>query len=59
MKKMNFTQMESLLGGLCIDRPDPGQETSGISCPGMCMASQIVFANTGHGLGSDSLLCFV
>ena len=58
MKKLTLESMEKFTGGLCIDRPDPGQETSGIACPGMCMASLIVLVNTGHGLGSDSLVCF-
>jgi hypothetical protein len=57
MKKLSINEMEMLNGGLCIDRPGQGQENSGVICPGMCMASLIVLANTGHGLGSDSLIC--
>lgn len=58
MKKLSTLEMTALSGGKCIDRePGQGQEHSGVFCPGMCHASLIVLANTGHGLGSDGLIC--
>jgi hypothetical protein len=60
MKKLTNDQMEGLHGGLCIIRPGNGvgPEMSGVECPGECMASFIVFLNTGHGLGGpDGFVC--
>lgn len=60
MNKLSTLEMTALEGGKCINRePGQGEEHSGVACPGMCYASVIVFLNTGHGLGSDGLVCIV
>ena len=55
MKKLNVNQIYSLQGGSCINRDGLGQEMSGIGCPGFCMATTIVFANTGSGI--NGMVC--
>ena len=55
MKKLNTNQINSVQGGLCINRDDQGQEMSGVYCPGFCMATTIVFANTGSGI--NGMVC--
>ena len=56
MKKLDLTQMQALQGGICVT--GPGQSNPPVGCPGMCMASLIVFLNTGHGLGGpDGFVC--
>lgn len=47
MKNLDFNQMENINGGICINRPDPGQEQSGIDCAGLCLASPLVVGLTG------------
>lgn len=49
MKKITQSKMQTLQGGLCIDRPGVGQENSGIYCPGYCLATQIVVEVGGAG----------
>jgi len=55
MKKLNVNQIVALQGGSCINRDGLGQEMSGIGCPGFCMATTIVFANTGSGI--NGMVC--
>ncbi len=52
MKKIK--NMEAIKGGACISPAAPVLN----NCPGFCMASQIVFANTGSGPG-DGGVCIV
>jgi len=57
MKKIIKTKMTLIQAGRCINRDDPGQEMSGVYCPGYCMATAIVFANTGVGI--NGMVCMV
>lgn len=55
MKKLSVNQIDAIQGGSCINRDDQGQEMSGVYCPGFCMATTIVLANTGTGI--NGMVC--